>query len=86
MKKNPFVAGTVLPDKLNKLIVKGIQFEAIVLDEHHPLAIRDPGLYYKKHPIALAIPGEIWTIQINSIKMTDSTKLFGKKTTWTRGE
>lgn len=30
MSTNPFVAGTVLPDKLNKLIVKGVQFQGMV--------------------------------------------------------
>jgi uncharacterized protein YhbP (UPF0306 family) len=34
----------------------------------------------------LAIPGETRTIQISHIKMTDSTKGFGKKITWNRDE
>jgi len=84
MKKNPLIAGTILPDKLNALFVKGVQFEGFVLDEHQPLAIQASAYYHKKHLIALAIPGEIWTVQINSIKMTDSTKGFGKKITWSR--
>jgi uncharacterized protein YhbP (UPF0306 family) len=86
MKINPFLAGTILPDKLNTLLVKGVQFEAIVLNEHDPLSLRAPGYYHKKYPIALAIPGEIRTIQINCIKMTDSTMGFGKKITWNRDE
>ncbi len=85
MKKNPFIAGTVLPDKLNALAVKGMQFEAIVLNNDHPLTREASGFYYKKHPMALAIPGEIKTIQINQVKMTDSTVGFGKKITWNRG-
>ena len=84
MKKNPFIAGTILPDKLNALLVRGIQFEGIVLDEHHPFKKTASNFYHKKHLIALAIPGEIWTVQINYIKMTDSTKGFGKKITWSR--
>ena len=86
MKKNPFIAGTVLPDKLNKIIVKGVQFEGIVLDAQHPLTKQASNYYHKKHLIALAIPGETWTIQIIRIKMTDSTKGFGKKITWNRNE
>lgn len=86
MKKNPFIAGTVMPDKLNKLIVMGVQFEAEVLEPEHPLVKKDPGYYYKKNPLGLAIPGEIWTVQINNIKMTDSTKLFGEKIRWNRQE
>lgn len=84
IKKNPFVAGTVLPDKLNKLVVKGIQFEGFVLDAVHPEAQKASQYYHKKHPMALAIPGDMWTIQINHIKMTDSTIGFGKKCEWYR--
>lgn len=86
MKKNPFIAGTILPDKLNTLAVKGIQFEAIVLNEHHPFSKPASGYYHSKHPIALTIPGETWTLQLNRIKMTDSTLGFGKKITWNRNE
>ena len=86
MKKNPFIAGTVLPDKLNKIIVKGVQFEGIVLDAQYPLTKQASNYYHKKHFLALAIPGETWAIQIDRIKMTDSTKGFGKKITWNRDE
>ncbi len=86
MKKNPFIAGTILPDKLNTFLVKGVQFEGIVLDAHHPMTGQASGYYHKKHLIALAIPGETRTIQISHIKMTDSTKGFGKKITWNRDE
>lgn len=86
IKKNPFIAGAILPDKLNRILVKGIQFEGIILDKHHLLSEQASGYYHKKHLLAVAIPGEIWTIQINRIKMTDSTRGFAKKITWKRGE
>ncbi len=84
MKKNLFVAGTILPDKLNKILIKGIQFEAIVLDTQQPIVKQTLGIYLKKYPFALAIPGDIWALQINKIKMTDSTLGFGKKINWER--
>ena len=84
MKKNPLVAGTVLPDKLNKLRVRGVQFEGVVLDSLDRLTLGASQYYHKKNPIALAIPGEVWTIQVNHIKMTDSALGFGKKITWFR--
>ncbi len=84
--KNPFIAGTIQPDKLNILQVKGIQFEGIVLTENHPFTKQTSWFYYKKHPIALAMSGEVWTIQMNSIKMTDSSMRFGKKIKWNRSE
>lgn len=86
MKKNLFVAGTILPDKLNKILVKGIQFEANVLDTQLPIVKRTLGIYIKKYPLALAIPGDIWALQINQIKMTDSTLGFGCKIIWKRSE
>ncbi|MBC7890367.1 MAG: pyridoxamine 5'-phosphate oxidase family protein [Ferruginibacter sp.] len=84
MKINPVIAGAILPDKLNALLVKGVQFEGVALDADHPLAEQASVNYHKKHPMGLAIPGEIWTIQISHIKMTDSTLGFGKKITWKR--
>lgn len=84
--KNPVVAGTVLPDKLNTLQVKGIQFEGELLPADHLLAKKAAAGYYKKNPAAVVIPGEIWTIRINHIKFTDNTLGFGTKITWYRGE
>ena len=86
MQENSFVAGTVLPDKLNKILVKGIQFEAVVIDTQQPLVKQTLGIYLKKHPLALVIPGDIWALQINHIKMTDSTLGFGKKIIWNRDQ
>ena len=80
------IAGTILPDKLNKLMVKGIQFEGIMLKEDDPLTIAAPAYYYKKNPAALVIPGELWVVELLYIKMTDSTLGFGKKIIWNRSE
>ena len=82
--KNPAVAGTVLPDKLSTLMVKGVQFEGILLDKEHPMVKNASVFYHKTKPMALAVPGDVWTIQIDSIKMTDSTLGFGKKIKWER--
>ena len=86
MKMNPNVAGTVLPDKLNKLLIKGLQFEGMIIPDYDPLAETGRNCYVQSHPLSIAIPGEIWTIQINRIKLTDSSKVFGKKTHWERNE
>lgn len=86
IKKNPVISGTILPDKLSKVIVKGVQFEGIVLDTQHPLVIHALKNYHNKHPLANTIPGEIWTIQINHIKMTDNTNMFGDKKEWLRND
>lgn len=84
--KNPFVAGTILPDKLNVLMIKGIQFEGTVLPSNHFLVDQATSYYHKKNPAALAVPGDVWIVKIDSIKMTDNTLGFGKKITWSRSE
>ena len=84
LKLNQNIAGTILPDKLTFLVVKGIQFDGnLILDDVIKLN-KASKYYHKKYPFALAIPGEVWTIQIDSIKMTDSTKGFGTKLHWKR--
>lgn len=82
--KNPQVAGTILPDKLQKLLVKGLQFEGTLLAGDDPLTQHAATQYYLKHPMAMAVPGTIWTIRIDNIKMTDSSLSFGKKIHWQR--
>lgn len=83
MLKNPDVAGTILPDKLQVLVVQGIQFQGFVLSLDDELAKDASRLYHSKYPFALAIPGVVWTIQLTNIKMTDSSKGFGNKISWT---
>ena len=84
MLANPIVAGTILPDALHKLQIKGIQMEGIVLALDNDAAKEASSYYYKAHPMALAMSGEVWTIQINRIKYTDNTLGFGKKIIWER--
>jgi len=81
---HPLVAGTVLPDKLNKLAVQGVQFEGRILNRADALTAKSAQCYHKKFPMALAIPGEMWTVQVERIKMTDSKLGFGKKIVWER--
>jgi uncharacterized protein YhbP (UPF0306 family) len=81
---NPIVAGTILPDKLNQLQVKGIQLTGIILPFDDALAQNASLHYYKSHPMAMAMSGEIWTIKMNWIKYTDNTLGFGKKIIWER--
>ncbi len=86
LSKNPIVAGTILPDKLNKLILKGIQFKGEVLDEFHPMAKDSASQYYSSFPAARLLYGFIYTLKLNDIKMTDSSMIFGKKRIWKRDE
>lgn len=81
---NPFVAGTILPDRLNKLMTQGVQFQgkASWEDPLHPNQANH--LYHKHLPIAMAKAGHVWTIQLNSVKLTENSLGFAKKVTWER--
>ena len=82
--KRPAVAGTILPDKLNRLQIKGVQFEGRILAFDDPLCKQAASHFYKKHPVALSMPGDVWTVQLDFIKFTDNTLGFGKKLSWQR--
>jgi uncharacterized protein YhbP (UPF0306 family) len=84
MKANPIVAGTILPDKFNHLQIKGIQFEGEVLPLDHELSAHASSRYHHKHPIALAMSGDVWTVKLNVVKFTDNTLGFGTKFVWSR--
>lgn len=86
MMQKPQVSGTILPGKLNYLALKGIQFIGVVLNPANELCRNANVDYHKKYPFALAKSGEICTIQLISIKMTDNTKGFGTKILWEKGE
>ncbi|MCX6311197.1 MAG: hypothetical protein NT084_06110 [Bacteroidetes bacterium] len=82
--KNNHVAGTILPDKLEKGKIKGIQFSGtFLIPTAENLNIAKES-YYNKYPFARVIPGEIWAILLEEIKMTDNTLGFGKKLLWER--
>lgn len=81
---NPKVSGTILPDKLNFLAIKGIQFEGVVLSADDPMAVNASAHYHQKHPMALAMAGQVWTIRLDHLKFTDNSLGFGKKLNWNR--
>lgn len=84
--QNPKVSGTILPDKLNKLAVKGIQFSGVVLAEGNPLTKQAAQSYHARFPLAIAIPGIVSTIQLNQVKMTVHLPGIFKKHVWQREE
>lgn len=79
---NGVVAGTIQQDKVNSLAIKGIQFTGRMVEANDELCRQAESVYHKRFPFALTMPGEIWTIQPETIKMTDNTLSFGKKLHW----
>lgn len=84
--QNPIVAGTIQQDKLNSLAIKGVQFTGKILHPKNELCAHAESAYHKRFPFALTMPGEIWTLQPETIKMTDNTLSFGKKLKWSLHE
>jgi uncharacterized protein YhbP (UPF0306 family) len=82
--ENPVVAGTVLPDKLNKLMPKGVQLKGKVFPHDETLAQGASAYYHKKLPVALAMKGDMYTIRLDSVKMKDSRLGFGTGLFWNR--
>lgn len=81
---NQHVAGTISPDKLDIKKIQGVQFTGKMTVMTDSIKSAAEKSYYKKYPFALAFKGELWVIQIDSIKMTDNTLGFGSKLTWQR--
>jgi uncharacterized protein len=86
LQEKPLIAGTILPEKQEVMNIKGIQFTGLVLDRKHVLATDATRLYHIQYPFALAMPGDIYTIRLDKIKMTDNSLGFGKKISWDREE
>lgn len=82
IKADKTIAGTILPNSIDFLKIKGIQFTGKLLDDKQ---INSSGLsikYTKKYPMSLAILGYVWAVKLEFIKLTDNTLGFGNKTVW----
>jgi uncharacterized protein len=79
---NDKVAGTVVPNIHKIGNIKGIQFTGKFSVPQNELFTRAKTKYYLKHPVSIALPGELWLIELESVKMIDNTMGFGKKLKW----
>lgn len=79
---NPKISGTILPNELKLLAIQGIQFTGTILYDHFPDGVRPDVSYHKTYPFALARPGHVWCIELETVKMTDNTRIFGRKIEW----
>jgi uncharacterized protein YhbP (UPF0306 family) len=84
--QNPKVSGTIMPDRLNKLAIKGIQFIGEVLALNDPLCKESSKNYYNKFPLAVAITGTVWIIRLDQLKMTNNVMGVFEKLSWQREE
>lgn len=84
LKKNPIVAGAIIPEQIEVATIRGIQFEGVLLDESLDLTMKASAAYYLRFPYAMAVPGKLYALQLNTIKFTDNTRGFGFKQHWKR--
>ena len=76
------IAGTVIPDISKIGTIKGIQFTGKFTVPIGDVLDKAKKIYYARHPFALPMPGELWMIELISVKMTDNTLGFGGKLMW----
>lgn len=79
---NNNVAGSILVDKTEIGKIKGIQFNGTFLSPKDALLKDAQKAYYFKYPYAAAMKGDLWVIELTSVKFTDNTLGFGKKLIW----
>lgn len=84
LSENYKIAGSILPQQINFLAIKGVQFNGTIITENIPDCTNPTAYFHKKMPLALAKPGHVWCIQLEMMKMTDNTNILGKKLRWTR--
>lgn len=82
IKADKNIAGTILPNSIDFLKIKGIQFTGKLQDDKQISTLNLSSKYIKKYPMSLAIPGYVWAIKFEFIKLTDNTLGFGNKTVW----
>ena len=79
---NNKIAGTIIPD-LDKIgTIRGIQFTGKFIVPTGDLLDLAKKKYYSKFPFAVVVDGDMWALELTSIKMTDNTLGFGKKLNW----
>lgn len=81
---NAKVSGTILPEKINMMSLKGLQFTGEILPAVTTYLTKASAAYYLKYPFSLAMPGHLKIIQLNWAKLTDNSKGFGHKEKWER--
>ena len=79
---NDAVAGTIIPDLSKIGIIKGIQYTGKLLMPGGDLLEKIKKAYYGRFPFSVAMAGDLWAIELISIKMTDNKLGFGKKIIW----
>lgn len=77
------VAGTVTAPFFTLGKLKGIQFGGRVRNEKSIMS-KALWFYYGRFPYAMTVPGKIFIIELDIVKLTDNSKGFANKQLWNR--
>ncbi len=86
LKKDARVAGTIIPEQIILATLQGIQYQGAQLPDSLEISMQAASVYYLKYPFAMAVPGKIFAIRLDTIKFTDNARGFGHKENWQREE
>ncbi len=84
LERNRNISGTILPDRVNKYSIQGIQFSGQMVNLDGNDIAHAKTRYYTNFPIAKTIKGSLYTIQIQSIKMSESVLGISRQIAWER--
>jgi uncharacterized protein YhbP (UPF0306 family) len=84
LSEGSIIAGSILPEKINYLALRGIQLRGRIICDISALKMDPDTFYHTKNPIALAKAGKVWCIELLKVKMSDNTRFFGSKLNWER--
>lgn len=77
------ISGTILPNVIDTLKLKGVQFTGKIIENEEIDKLQLNTKYLKKYPMSIAVMGYVWAVRLDFLKFTDNTLGFGNKTTWT---
>lgn len=80
------VSGTVLPDKVDRIMTKGVQFTGEVLVADEEMMKEASKLYHRRMPMALAMNGVVFVVRLDIVKMTERKLSGARRVEWKRGE
>jgi len=84
--QNPNVAGSIVLETSVVGKIQGIQFTAIVTESTKDLTSKAHISYLKRFPFAVLANTSLWTVTLQTVKMTDNRLGFGNKLYWKRDE
>jgi hypothetical protein len=76
------ISGTILPNVIDILKLKGMQFTGNVIEDEEIDKLKLNSKYLKKYPMSVAVMGYVWAVRLDFLKFTDNTLGFGNKTIW----